>query len=84
MKWIKLQLAIIISAMTIAALAHNVFAFSQNPILSSLANNTAVNLGSFDDDPYNGSCGVAISITDTITSMNIIPIFHWYFRSQWN
>ena len=75
MKWIKWQFAIIISAVAIAALAHNGFAFSQNPTLISLPNNTAINLGSFNDDPYNGSCGTPINITD-YSGITYDPIHH--------
>lgn len=72
---LKFQAAIASIVLTIATGTHNGLAFSQNPILSSLPNNTAINLGTFNDDPYNGSCGAAISITD-YSGITYDPVHH--------
>lgn len=75
MKWIKLQIAVAVSATILTTLPHKGFAFSQNPTLSSLPNNTAINLGVFDDDPYNGACGAPITITD-YSGITYDPVHH--------
>lgn len=38
--------------------------YSAHPLLDELGSNSAIDLGPFTDDPYDGACGVPISITD--------------------
>jgi hypothetical protein len=75
MKSKKFSLGVLLFTITLATTVQNGLGFSQNPTLSSLPNNTAISLGVFDDDPYNGSCGVPISITD-YSSITYDPIHH--------
>lgn len=75
MNWFRFTTLIALASLIVLASQHYAFAFSQNPTLSALPGNTAINLGSFTDDPYNGSCGVPISITD-YSGITYDPIHH--------